>query len=257
MEIKNISSLDMKMDEISIRFEKIKFLLEDSNNSTILALNNMSSVSHGLTASQGIYANKMKKIINVVDRELSTSSLSQNNRVESLQKRFSSQQKNRKALDNKENYINFSQFEISLDINELEQEINNIGSWNKPEYSYKKIEFNNYRGLRGKIFSPIANYNRKSEKLAQAIYEVESLMNEASKEYLTIELNRLTQLQGHQETNALLTPTNRLVEHIAGFKPTQESHSVSISSIENQNNTLITVSPHRCMGRTAMCGITH
>lgn len=244
MEIKSIDGLNNKLELTLSRIENVNTLIENVNQSLSKSMVNMNSVSNKLSDTSRLDANKMQNTMRDISKRMSKSINHQKKKFNSVTKRLLNQKDNIKALNNDNQY--YPSYEIDFYIKEIKQDLKNIDSWNAPTYDFKKIDFENHGGLRGMIFTPIAEFNRKSEALAKELYEIERLLNEISKETLNVELEKL-------KANSPLQSSDTLAEQISGFKVTQESHTLTENTVD-----VIDIHRGKCgcggLGRTGFCG---
>lgn len=258
MENERFTRLNEKLDLIKLKMESVNHLLEEANSHAYKSIENMNSTSDKLSISRRRDASSMKKTMNKVESEINNRSVEQMEKVSLISNMLLKQES--MLTDLKEDNGSYNQVEIDFYIKEVNQDLKNSEVWNKPEYSFKKIDFTNHGGLRGMIFTPIADFNRKSDELAKAIYEVEVLMHEINQERLNIELDRLKamkdpvilDIQPEFDPGFEPQPFDILVECQSGFESTSEGYVMIESSIDSME-----VPSFICdcggLGRTAFC----
>jgi hypothetical protein len=258
MENERFTRLNEKLDLIKLKIERVNHLLDEANNNAYKAIENMNFTSDKLSISRRRDASSMKKTMNKVESEINNRSLEQAKKVSLISTMLLKQES--MLTDLKEDNGSYNQDEINFYIKEVNQDLKNSEIWNKPEYSFKKIDFTNHGGLRGMIFTPIADFNRKSEELAKEIYEVEALIHEINQERLNIELDGLKAMkdpvalgiQPDFEPGFEPQPFDILVEYQSDFESTAED-CLTIDSPRNS----VEVPSFACdcggMGRTAFC----
>ncbi|MTC70635.1 hypothetical protein H0913_17475 [Providencia rettgeri] len=254
MENEKFTRLNEKLYLAKLKMERVNHLLDEANNNAYKAIENMNSTGDKLSMSRRRDAGSMKKTMNKVGHEINKRSIEQMEKVRIISNMLLKQES--MLTDLKEDNGSYNQVEIDFYIKEVNQDLKNSQTWNKPEYSFKKIDFTNHGGLRGMIFTPIANFNRKSDELAKEIYELNVLINEMNQERLNIELDFFEGMKKSMPSNTQFQPAGALTEQIAGFKPAYESNASS--SIDTPILDQKPISHIKgCIGRTAMCGITH
>jgi hypothetical protein len=258
MENERFARLDEKLDLIKSKMERINYLLDEANGSAQKSIENMNFTSDKLSTSHRRDASSMQKTMNKVESEINNRSLEQAKKVSLISTMLLKQES--MLTDLKEDEGTYSQAEIDFYIKEVNQDLKNNEVWNKPEYSFKKVDFTNHGGLRGMIFTPIADFNKKSDELAKAIYEVEVLMYEINEERLNIELDRLESMkkpavldiQPDFEPSFEPQVLDILIESQSGFEFTYEDYLTIDSPID-----FVEVPSFACdcggLGRTAFC----
>lgn len=258
MENERFARLNEKLDLIKFKMEMINHLLDEANGSAQKSIENMNFTSDKLSASHRSDASSMQKIMKKVESEINKRSIEQIEKVSLISNILLKQES--MLTDLKEDKGTYSQAEINFYIKEVNQDLKNNEVWNKPEYSFKKIDFTNHDGLRGMIFTPIADFNKKSDELAKVIYEVEVLMYEINEERLNIELDRLESMknpavldiQPDFEPGFESQAFDILIESQSGFEFIYEGYLTIGSPID-----FVEVPSFVCdcggLGRTAFC----
>lgn len=254
MENEIFENINKNLDLLRLKIERVNKLLISVNNSADESIERMDSVREGLLVSKRRDSDKIKNTMNTVEVKIMENLSEQYNKVKQISDMLLKQES--MLTDLKEENWHYSQFEIDIYIKEVNQDLQNNESWNQPENNFKKIDFINHGGLRGMIFTPISSFNRKSNELAKEIYEVEMLMKEMNRERLNIELHFFKDMKIPTSSPTQLQQPDTLAEQIVGFKPAYESNaSSSIDSLILDQKPIIQIKG--CVGRTAMCGITH
>ncbi|MBZ3681889.1 hypothetical protein J1N41_11975 [Providencia rettgeri] len=258
MENERFAYLNDKLKLVKLKIEKINDLLVSVNNHASKSIEKMNSVSDDLLKSQRVDAFDMAETMNTVEKGIKGSLSEQLKKIEKILEKLINEED--ALTDLKENNTAYSQAETYFYIKEVNMDLQNSKSWYKPENNFTKISFNNHGGLRGMIFKPIADFNKKSDKLAKAIYEVEVLINEIEQERLNIELDRLkairspitldTQPESISSTDLQLLDS--LAEYQSSFESTSEGSFIKESSIGSEKMPSL-ICDCGGIGRTGFC----
>ncbi|MEY0435817.1 hypothetical protein [Providencia huaxiensis] len=254
MENEIFANINQNLDLVKLKIKRINELLNDVDNSANKSIERMDSVREDLLVSKRRDADKINSTMNTVEIKINESLSEQYEKVKQVSNMLLKQES---ALTNlKEEDWQYSRLEADIYIKEVNQDLQNNESWNRPENNFKKIDFVNHGGLRGKIFTPISSFNIKSNELAKEIYEVEMLMKVMNRERLNIELDFLKGMKTPKSSLTQRQQPDTLAEQIVGFKPAYESNaSSSIDAPILDQKPIIQIKG--CVGRTAMCGVTH
>lgn len=264
MENEKFVAINKKLELAKLKFEKINSLLIDVNESASKAIDRMNSISCELLYSRRRDANRMGETIKNVKAEINNSQFEQNEKFNLVYKNLSNQEIMLDYL--KEENESYTQFEINLYIKKIKQNISNNETWYTPENNFTKIDFTNHGGLRGMIFTPIADYNRKSYELARQLYEVEVLMREIKTDVWNIELDKLealkkpeilkepeiVKIQLESEPLDEYQSSDILVESMSMLEATSES-GISMESIRESAGVPLLICSCGGRGRTAFC----
>lgn len=234
------------------KVNKINSLIEETELSAVNARDHMTSVRDGLSNSDRVGFLKSKKTIGTLDYKIKKSVAEQQKRFNSLSKDLLRQRDDLLNLDLNSIDKTYSQYEIDYSIKEINQDLNNIDSWTVTEKKFEKIDFHNHNGLRGMIFTPIADFNRKSEKLENEIYELNLLLNEIRKESLSLELEKFMAMKNPEVFKTQSDQTEMLTHYSSEFDKGHEGSSMVGSQIEPVKTSLPLCG---CggIGRTAFC----
>ncbi|MGF7410016.1 hypothetical protein [Providencia alcalifaciens] len=250
MEMERFANLDKKLDLVRVKIKRSKELLAELNDRANAVIENMTSVSEKLLISGRHDVNKMQQTMDAVKNKINNSLSEQVNKVSLSHNTLLEQESI--LTDLKKNNVFYSQNEIDFYIKQVQQDLKNNESWNQPKNNFEKIDFTNHGGLRGMIFTPIANFNKKNDELAKALYEIDVLVKEINEERLNIELDALKAMKDPVKLDMQPALLGMLAEQQSGFEPTNEGYF----STENPINSMEASIPFcDCggIGRTAMC----
>lgn len=163
MEMERFANLDKKLDLVRVKIKRSKELLTELNDRANAVIENMKSVSEKLLISGRHDVNKMQQTMGSVKNEINNSLREQVNKVSLSHNTLLEQESI--LTDLKKNNVFYSQNEIDFYIKQVQQDLKNNESWNQPKNNFEKIDFTNHGGLRGMIFTPIANFNKKMMNL--------------------------------------------------------------------------------------------
>lgn len=255
MEMDRFANLDKKLDLVRVKIKRSKELLTELNDRANAVIENMKSVSEKLLISGRHDVNKMQQTMDVVKNEINNSLREQVNKVSLSHNTLLEQESI--LTDLKGNNVSYSQNEIDFYIKQVQQDLKNNESWNQPKNNFEKIDFTNHGGLRGMIFTPIANFNKKNDELAKVRYEIDVLAKEINEERLNIELDELNTMKGLVKLDLQPALLDRLSEQQSGFKPTNEGYFPTENPINSMSINSMEASIPFCgcggIGRTAMC----
>ena len=143
-------------------------------------------------------------------------------------------------------HINDSQREAVLDAKREQALVTKVS---------KKLSSNYKHTLPPSIMRNIVKLNNESEHINNALAEIAALEKELTHDYIQQKQNLLF-LEKQSLMNGAQSESVLISEQIAGFKPAYESNASS--SIDTPILDQKPISHIKgCIGRTAMCGITH
>lgn len=255
MEMDGFVNLDEKLDLVRMKIKRSKELLAELNDRANAAIENMNDVSEGLSISGRHDVNKMQKTIDTVENKIINSLRKQ---VSNVNTSYNLLLKQESILtDLKENNAVYSQNEIDSYIKQVKKNLKTNESLNQSKNTIEKIGFTNHGGLRGMIFTPIANFNKKNDELAKELYEIEVLVKEINEECLNIELDMLKAMKDPVKLDMQPVLLDILAEQQSGFEPTYEGYVTIESPVNSMPINSMEASIPFCdcggVGRTAMC----
>lgn len=256
MDSKRISALNERMVYIKNRIKDIKGLLEVNSNSINEMSNTMALVKIKLEQTKHSKRFKMNKIMDEVKQKIEARDKKQSDKLKSLGDFFNGKEENINDLNDKDNYRNLNQYQIKMDLNDIEMNLKNIKTFIKPISTYETVGFVNVGGLKGRIFDSIAKVNRDSKLVANELSSLHIELSEVSMEYLSIERDRLEALLKPNTLIGTAKP-DALIEMTAALEPSQEMTSSVEALVETEHKPPIFAAKYSCRGRTAWCGITH
>lgn len=255
MEMEIFANLDKKLDLVRVKIKRSKELLAELNDRANAAIENMNSVSEKLLISGRHGVNKMQQTMDAVKNKINNSLREQVNKVSLSHNTLLEQESI--LTDLKENNVFYSQNEIDFYIKQVQQDLKNNESWNQPKNNFEKIDFTNHGGLRGMIFTPIANFNKKNDELAKVRYEIDVLVKKINEERLNIELDALKAMKDPVQLDVQPALLDMLSEQQSGFEPTNEGYFSAENPINSMPINSMKASIPFCdcggVGRTAMC----
>ncbi|WP_265512289.1 hypothetical protein, partial [Providencia heimbachae] len=152
----------------------------------------------------------------------------------------------------------FSAKELSIQIHEVEFWTNSDSD--TEAFMISKISHKMMRPLPDDIITNIVKLNNELAHINNTLSEIRALKKEMIDDYSQVRMAALIEDYERQINAEITIQSNEqqvMIEQISALEQSQEGSSTIENVIEMQDNSLITASVQRCMGRTAMCGITH
>ncbi|MCB6146193.1 hypothetical protein LHK12_17585 [Providencia rettgeri] len=149
MENEIFANINQNIDLVRLKIKRINELLNDVDSSANKSIERIDSVREDLLVSKRRDADKINSTMNTVEIKINESLSEQYEKVKQVSNMLLNQEA---ALTNlKEEDWQYSRFEADIYIKEVNQDLQNNESWNRPENNFKKIDFVNHGGLRARF----------------------------------------------------------------------------------------------------------
>ncbi|HGN1704725.1 TPA: hypothetical protein ACKRTE_000535 [Providencia rettgeri] len=255
------SKLDVIVKGMESEYEKIKVLFEKTKVSKAAAVKKIQEVSVGLVDNK--YKNIMEKKLDKILDSMSYQSSNAIKKIKKLGKVLDYNKENADDVRFKLDYDGLSPNTLKFIQSSLESNLNNVSA---DKYEFNNIAFENFQGLRGRIFNSIAQYNRDNQNLTNAINRFLKLSHEAEMHVTQLKVDAIQSLKAREipksgqfffpvHTN-ISEPIEMLIDQMSALP--KESSVMADGPVNLQSNSRPqAVTSHSCLGRTALCGVTH
>ncbi|MGG4608232.1 hypothetical protein [Providencia sp. Me31A] len=184
------SKLDVIVKGMESEYEKIKVLFEKTKVSKAAAVKKIQEVSVGLVDNK--YKNIMEKKLDKIFDSISHESSKSMKRIKKLGKVLDYNKENAGDVRFKLDYEGLSLQSLEFLQSPLESNLKNVSA---EKYEFNNIAFENFQGLRGRIFNSIAQYNRDNQNLTNAINRFLKLSHEAEMHVTQLKVDALQSLK--------------------------------------------------------------
>ncbi len=159
-------------------------------------------------------------------------------------------------------YVSYGTDALSEEIYNLNDKLNLAPMSFNYNNQEQNVNISNVIGkdLKVMLSNLVNDFNAENKEKMELIKDAHNSVLSIKRENFNISLEEaMSQQERGIYTPSYSEPVNMelLSEQAADFKQPQEGNSVRDSSFETQGNAFVATSVQRCMGRTAMCGITH
>ncbi|MDD9340727.1 MAG: hypothetical protein PV362_13995 [Providencia heimbachae] len=257
----NIQRKDMLNNKIENAERNIDYLIHSLSRESMIISNFEERQKEIINQTPDSLKKYVNGVLNKIKFRMESKITSQSKEIGEIIHSFYKEKENSGSLVNNK-YVNYGSGDLLEEIGSLNEWLNIIPK----SYNYNNQELNVHisngigKELKIMLSNLVDDFNAENKEKMELIKDAHNSILSIKREYLNISLEEaMSQQERGIYTPSYSEPVNMelLSEQTADFKQSQEGSSTIENVIEMQDNSLITASVQRCMGRTAMCGITH